>query len=480
MSNKFNANALTEYSRSYARRVANDFYQQNSVISGKQILNLTPIAQINLFVVNSLFEKWKTDAEKFRSPYFEFTHPEVEEALRAFMNVVSQHIAVRREHLEPLIADAVRRTLCLLFDPRGYFDELLRELPEFTLTSSVARQLTRFTQIHKVIPVTIEQRMNGKSFIYANQALTYLDEVLAQHSHELDRYDKYVPLFEATIPLDLSALLRAHVPDSLINGPARSFFDDSLDHAELETRSIPAILSINQPVDAGMVTEQLTVGLPEANQTSATRPNVATPNESQPGVARPAAARPNEDQPDFEKTLEFRRPSVEDTASGGVHFLTGNEAGPEPVAPTAQPMQPINVGVDSASESATDSSWSTGVTLADRPESETLNDRLREAVAANAGQAEEAVVTSVAEAFHRAPIESINRSISLNQKFRFINQLFNGNATAYAQAIGELDTMSNYGQALDLISYRYASQYLWDMSSDEVSELVEVLKRRFA
>ncbi len=88
--------------------------------------------------------------------------------------------------------------------------------------------------------------------------------------------------------------------------------------------------------------------------------------------------------------------------------------------------------------------------------------------------------TSVAEAFHRAPIESIGKSISLNQKFRFINQLFSGSSTSYAQAIDELDQMENYGQALDLISYRYASQYLWDMSSDEVSELVEILKRRFA
>ncbi|MBC8155608.1 MAG: hypothetical protein H7Z72_22195 [Bacteroidetes bacterium] len=446
MSNKFNATALNEYTRSYARRVASDFYQHNTVISGKQILNLTPIGQINLFVVNSLFEKWKTDAEKFRSPYFDFTHPDVEEALRSFMNVVSQHIAVRREHLEPIVADAVRRTLSLLFDPRGYFDELLRELPEFTLTSSTARQLTRFTQIHKIIPVTIEQRMKGKSFIYANQALIYLDEVFAQHSHELDRYDKYVPMFGATIPLDLSALLRAHVPDTLLNGPTRSFFDDTLDHPDSQPKSIPAILSINQPVDAEMVTER-----PDAGY-SAPEPMAGYSNGS----------------------------SRNEAAVGGVHFLTDHDAGPEPLAPTAQPDQlSINVGVELADEPHEPDlspSWS----AVGRPEPETLNDRLREVTTSVAEHVSAPVATSVAEAFHQAPIESIGKSISLNQKFRFINQLFNGNSTAYSQAVQELDTMSNYGQALDLISYRYASQYLWDMSSDEVSELVEILKRRFA
>jgi len=102
----------------------------------------------------------------------------------------------------------------------------------------------------------------------------------------------------------------------------------------------------------------------------------------------------------------------------------------------------------------------------------TLNDTLREAASVEP--------VSVAETFTRTAIESIARSISLNQKFRFINQLFNGDSSAYNQAIEEIDALDNYGQALDLISYRYASQYLWDMSSDEVSELVEILKRRFA
>ena len=120
MSNKFNTNALNEYSKSYARRVAADFYHANPTLSGRQILNLTPINQVNLFVVSSLFDKWKGEVEKFRSPFFDFNHPEVEEALRAFMNVVSQHIAVRREHLEPLLADATKRTLIALFDPRYY------------------------------------------------------------------------------------------------------------------------------------------------------------------------------------------------------------------------------------------------------------------------------------------------------------------------------------------------------------------------
>jgi hypothetical protein len=79
----------------------------------------------------------------------------------------------------------------------------------------------------------------------------------------------------------------------------------------------------------------------------------------------------------------------------------------------------------------------------------------------------------------RMAMDSINKSISLNQKFRFINQLFNGNTMSYNSAMDELDKTEDYSQALDLVSYRYAAQYLWDMSSDEVGELVDILKRRF-
>lgn len=392
MSNKFHQSALTEYTRSYSRRVCADFFSNHTFISGKQILNLTPIGQINMFIVSNLFDKWKTDAEKFRSPYFDFTHPEVEEAMRAFMNVVSQHIAVRREHLEPMLADALRRTLTLIFDPRYYFDDLLRNQPDFTLTSDAAKQIVRYTQINKFVPTYLAERMNGKPFMYVNQALNCLDELLSQRGHELERYERYVAILSEKVPFDLGSLLRTS-PEALTGGaPARSFFD-----TELETSPAAPALS-------------------------------AAPAPFRNGSSAP--------EPTERPTREPERPET-------------------PVAPVSQ-ASPLS-----------------STTLNNPPSFEAPRLSLEPTP-----RAEEP--TSLAETFHRAPIESIGKSISLNQKFRFINQLFSGSSTSYAQAIDELDQMENYGQALDLISYRYASQYLWDMSSDEVSELVEILKRRFA
>ncbi|MVM39944.1 hypothetical protein GO730_23925 [Spirosoma sp. HMF3257] len=418
MSNKFNANALTEYSKSYARRIASDFYQQHATMNGRQILSLTPISQINLFIISSLSDKWQADAAKFRSPYFDFTNNEVQEALQNFMNVVSQYISVRREHLEPLLADATRRAIIMIFDPRAYFDDVLRSQPDFTVTDAAMKQITRYTKINQFIPAYITQRMNGKSFIYVNQALIYLDEALTQKGHEIEQYDKFVAQFSEKLPMDVSALLRSHVPDSIPPAPLRSFFDTAIESA-----------------------------VPPA-------PLVAI--ESLAETASPAIP----PKPDPTRAPE----AVDASSSNGVKFINDSPAVPEPVAPISQPS-PLQTG---AITTPTDTK--PPIVATELPPS--LNDTLRETTAAEP--------STVAETFHRAPIESVARSISLNQKFRFINQLFNGNSSAYNQAVEEIDTLNNYGQALDLISYRYASQYLWDMSSDEVSELVEILKRRFS
>ncbi|RRA98881.1 hypothetical protein [Larkinella rosea] len=400
MSNKFNASSLTEYCKSYARKVAGDFFAHHTVISGQELLKLSPVSQVNLFVISSLSDKWRSDAERFRSPFFDFEHPDVRQAMQVFMNTVSQHISVRRENLEPLLADATRRTLILLFDPRHYFDEALRNQPDFSLTADAAHLLTRYTQINKFVPAALEERMKGKSVVYVNQALNWLDEILMQRGRELEKPEKYIPLFSEKVLLDPGMLLRKSSYDSLPAQPlpaaTKSFFD-----TEVENTVIPAAPLSPPPVNG-----------------SGTTVNGTPPD------------------PDF--TVK-------------THFLSDTGSAEEPVAPSMQPSQ--------ATAHLSDIS-----TLEVNP---VVNEESNGPV-------------TVGETFYRAPIESISKSISLNQKFMFINQLFNGNAASYNEAIEELNRATSYDQARDLVSYRYAAQYLWDMSSDEVAMLIDILKRRFA
>lgn len=407
MSNKFNTNALNEYSKSYARRVAADLYHANSTINGKQILNLTPINQINLFVVSSLFDKWKGETEKFRSPFFDFSSPEVEEALRSFMNVVSQHIAVRREHLEPLLADATRRTLIALFDPRYYYDDQLRNQPDFTLTAENLRHLIRYTQINKFVPIALEQRLNGRPFVYVNQALGYLDEILTQRVQELERPEKYVEMFSEKVAMDLSMLLRSQALENYQSPSARSFFDLEEATPEPKTLAVPVA-----DVPTLLPLTETPVSIPDLVDREPERLETSALNGGEPYFA------PTGEAPIAPANL--------------TNMLAGK---------VEMPVLSVNTSVEST-------------------------------VAAP-------VVATLGDSLQKAAVGSLAKGISLNQKFRFINQLFSGSADAYNEAITELDQMPSYGQALDLISYRYANQFMWNIEGDEVNELVEILKKRF-
>ncbi|GAB2766408.1 hypothetical protein GCM10027275_05280 [Rhabdobacter roseus] len=76
-------------------------------------------------------------------------------------------------------------------------------------------------------------------------------------------------------------------------------------------------------------------------------------------------------------------------------------------------------------------------------------------------------------------VESIANSIALGQRFMFVNQLFGGSTEAFEESIRELDRAANFEEARDLMSYTFASRYLWDMSSDAVADLLAIVKRRF-
>ena len=58
------------------------------------------------------------EAEKLRSKYFDFSHPDVAQALQVFKNKLSHHIKIDKETFTPLLEEAIKGTLSLIFEPR--------------------------------------------------------------------------------------------------------------------------------------------------------------------------------------------------------------------------------------------------------------------------------------------------------------------------------------------------------------------------
>ncbi len=73
------------------------------------------------------------------------------------------------------------------------------------------------------------------------------------------------------------------------------------------------------------------------------------------------------------------------------------------------------------------------------------------------------------------PIQDIGTALGLNDRFKLINELFNGDKESYQQTISILDNASNFNEAFNYIS----TSYDWDMEDDSVQMLLDLVRRKF-
>lgn len=67
----------------------------------------------------------------------------------------------------------------------------------------------------------------------------------------------------------------------------------------------------------------------------------------------------------------------------------------------------------------------------------------------------------------------------LNERLRFINELFDGSSEDFSEAIKKLDTFESIEEAYGSIDH-LAATHLWDADEEAVQEFIIVLKRRYA
>ena len=74
------------------------------------------------------------------------------------------------------------------------------------------------------------------------------------------------------------------------------------------------------------------------------------------------------------------------------------------------------------------------------------------------------------------PLHSLTDAIGINDRFLFINEIFNGSAEAYDQAIVKLDSVKDLSEARTLISSYTGHDY----NSDTVNQLLDLVKRKIS
>ena len=73
------------------------------------------------------------------------------------------------------------------------------------------------------------------------------------------------------------------------------------------------------------------------------------------------------------------------------------------------------------------------------------------------------------------PIENIHSALGINDRFKLINTLFNGDKASFENAIAFLNEAGNFNDAFTYIN----SSFDWDMEDEAVQMLLDLVRRKF-
>lgn len=316
MESKLNHQAIDAYSKALAKQLSQSFFSNSSHISGKEILELSPNKQINLMVLKNLFRKWKKENAKLQSPYFDYHSDEVKKAMKDFMNTLSRHIYVKKEHFEPLLKESIKDSVLLAFSPYDFYSKEINQRDDSRLRLSDLKDLKKYIKFNE-----------------------FLLDGLIEH-------------FES------------HKEDVVFNDTAFEMFNE-----------------------------------------------VCSNSEEQPADIQPLLA-------EFSKTL---------------------------------PLSLADIYLEE-----------------DKDQTGILNEKL---------QSKDK--QTLADKLAKSGGKSIIKMLTLNQRFMFVNELFEGNQNQFLSAIEQIDGMDNYKEASSHVKKSFADKYDWDMETEEVQEFMELVEKRF-
>ena len=208
MDEKLSLKAVDDYSDDYSSKVTASFFASKERITGQDVLKLSAIQQVNLFVIRELLHAWKHEGQKLYSPYFDYSHPEVAESLAKFQNLLSNHISISRENFQPLLKKAVSKTIYLIVDPYDFFLDILdRQGAGFVRTEELRNEI-KYLKINQPPLDKLLKRLEEKKLdqINDNEAFGLLDQILEEVNFTPEDIESYINQFSSVVPLTMDML----------------------------------------------------------------------------------------------------------------------------------------------------------------------------------------------------------------------------------------------------------------------------------
>jgi hypothetical protein len=208
MDERLSLKAVEDYSEDFASKVTASFFSKKDKITGPEILKLSSVHQVNLFVIRELLRAWQYEGQKLRSPYFDYTAAEVKEELERFQNILSNHILITKENFQPLLKKAINQTLFLIIDPYDFFSDILDRQGSSHVRVADLKNDIRYLKINKAPLEKLVARMDEKKLdiISGKEAFGLLDQILEEVNFTPEDIDGYLSEFSKVVPLKIDAL----------------------------------------------------------------------------------------------------------------------------------------------------------------------------------------------------------------------------------------------------------------------------------
>ena len=104
-----------------------------------------------------------------------------------------------------------------------------------------------------------------------------------------------------------------------------------------------------------------------------------------------------------------------------------------------------------------------------------LSDRFKkQATSLNEDITQAKPVYNISSRLQTKPITNIQNAIGLNDKFLFINELFNGDADNYNSTIETLNNATHFNEAYNFL----VEKFQWDMDSELVQKILDLIRRK--
>jgi hypothetical protein len=164
--------------------------------------------------------------------------------------------------------------------------------------------------------------------------------------------------------------------------------------------------------------------------------------------------------PEEKRTEKIKKSKAEKRRKEGPEVLKAPEVSEAPEVPGTIPEE------DSAATPAPKPAGEPA-TLADKFKGE--KDFINERLGSNGDRQD------LSSRLQSKPIRNIGASLGLNDQFKLINELFEGNKDSYQQTISKLDSASTFEEAYHYIT----ATFDWDMEDESVQMLLNLIRRKF-